>query len=152
MRLVHWRILLVLWMTAIYLASSGLFVSRFSADATEEVLGLANYVIRKLAHMTEFGVLLFLWFRSIRVAEDRFAGRLVTSLVLSIGYAVTDELHQSYVPQRLGIWTDVVWDTAGALVVGCLIWRVWRVGSPDLRRRVLGPAAAEQDGATPPAV
>lgn len=145
LRLTHWRILLVAWMAAIYLVSSDLLASRFSADATEEVLGLLNYAARKLAHMTEFGILMFLWFRSIHVSEDRFGARVVLSLVLTIAYAVTDELHQSTVAQRLGIWTDVLWDAAGALAVAFALLRVRRAGPPVLTRLVLGPTCPTRD-------
>ena len=143
MRLIHWRILLVVWMAAIYLVSSEFFVTRFSGDATEEVFGLLNFAIRKLAHMTEFGVLVFLWFRSIFAREDQFGTRMVVSVLLAIGYAVTDEIHQSYVPERLGIWTDVLWDAAGALAVGYGLRRIRQSGSEDLRRRVLGASEVE---------
>jgi len=146
LRLIHWRILLVVWMAGIYLVSSALFASRFSADATEEIFGLVNYVIRKLAHMAEFGVLVFLWFRSIQARGDQFNTRMVVSVLLAIGYAVTDEIHQSYVPARLGIWTDVLWDSAGALTAGYVLWRVRRTSSEELRRRIIGPDAVPDVG------
>jgi VanZ family protein len=147
-RLIHWRILLVVWMAAIYLVSSELFVTRFSGDATEEVFGLLNFGIRKLAHMTEFGVLVFLWFRSIEAPGGQFGSRLITSMLFTLGYAITDEIHQSYVPERLGVWTDVLWDAAGILAAGYLLRRVSRTGSEDLRRRVLG-ADTEPNGGAP---
>jgi VanZ family protein len=67
------------------------------------------------------------------------------SMLLGIGYAITDEIHQSYVPERLGIWTDVLWDAAGILAAGYCLWRIKRTGSENLRRRVLGPPDAELD-------
>ena len=138
MRLAYWRILLVVWMAGIYLGSSALFVSRFSADATVEVFGLLNYAVRKLAHMTEYGILMFLWFRSIDVPQERLRTRLILSILLAIGYAATDEYHQSFVPERLGIWTDVLWDAAGATAVGCLLWWANRSGPRWARDRLLG--------------
>ena len=36
-------------------------------------------------------------------------------MVLSAGYGVTDELHQSFVPGRVPSWLDIGYDTLGAL-------------------------------------
>lgn len=139
LRLIHWRILLVLWMTAIYLVSSDLLSSRFSADATVEVFGLLNYIVRKCAHMGEFGILTYLWMRSVWTQADRLRVCLTWSVALSLLYAATDEIHQSFVPERLGLWSDVLFDAAGSLLVGYGLWRLWQAGDSGLRTRILGP-------------
>ena len=51
---------------------------------------------------------------------------------LTIGYGVTDELHQAFVPDRTGQPIDVVYDTIGA-AVGLVI--VWAWGLMAARRR-----------------
>jgi len=70
-------------------------------------LGTWDTVLRKLAHMAEFGLLWFLWWRALG-----YGNRLVPALI-AIAYAVTDELHQSTVEGRVGSPVDVLIDSAG---------------------------------------
>src|SRR5215213_7726127 len=70
--------------------------------------GLAwDMVLRKAAHMTEFGLLWFLWWRALG-----YGNRLVP-LVIAVAYAVTDEIHQTFVADRHGSPVDVLIDAAG---------------------------------------
>ena len=70
-------------------------------------LGVWDTILRKLAHMTEFGLLWLLWWRAL--------GRRTTVVpaLIAIGYAVTDEIHQTYVHGRAGSPVDVLIDSAG---------------------------------------
>lgn len=142
----HWRIALIVWMAVIFVASSGLF----SSENTEKVLvfEFLNYAVRKGAHLGVYGVLTFLWFRSLWTVRDRFLRCLVWSVVLSIAYGALDEYHQSFVPSRLGIWTDVVWDGAGAVLMALALWGVWQWGSARMQALVLGPTAQVENMAS----
>jgi VanZ family protein len=75
-------------------------------------LGGWDFVLRKFAHAAEFAVLGFLLARAI--------GRDRPALALGIAYAVSDEVHQSFVPGRLGSPLDVLVDAVG-VVVGVLV-------------------------------
>ncbi len=77
-------------------------------------LGGWDLVLRKLAHAGEFAVLGALLAR----ATDR----AVVAFALGTLYAVSDELHQMFVPGRLGSPLDVVIDTVG-VAVGVLLWQ-----------------------------
>jgi VanZ family protein len=81
-------------------------------------LGTWDLVLRKIAHVTEYAVLGALLVRAVRSEPAAFA--------LGIGYAVTDEIHQTFVRGREGRPLDVAID-AGGLLIGLLVWkRVWR--------------------------
>src|SRR5215210_2940068 len=70
--------------------------------------GLAwDAVLRKGAHMTEFGLLWFLWWRALG-----YGSRLVP-LAIAVAYAVSDEIHQTFVADRHGSPVDVLIDAAG---------------------------------------
>jgi VanZ family protein len=77
-------------------------------------LGTWDLVLRKLAHAAEFAVLGALLLRAVAVER--------TALALGIAYAATDELHQHFVPGRLGSPVDVLIDAAG-LAIGVALWR-----------------------------
>lgn len=87
--------------------------------------GLWDFIFRKLAHMFEFGVLSFLVWRALR--QHRLPGgwAFPAAAALSLMYAVSDEIHQSYVPGRTAAVRDVWFDIAGiaAVVVAVLVFR-----------------------------
>jgi VanZ family protein len=71
-------------------------------------LGTLDTVLRKGAHMTEFGLLWFLWWRALGYRH------LGTSIAIALGYAATDEWHQTFVAGRHGSPLDVLIDAGGA--------------------------------------
>ena len=139
-----WRIALAVWLALIFLASSSLFADRLDYEGTEEVFGGLNYFARKFAHIAEYAILAYLWLRSICTVPERFHRCLAWSILLTVVYAATDEVHQAFVPQRLGLWSDVAFDAAGALGMGYVLRRIHCQGSAELRRCVLGPAGGKR--------
>ena len=100
-------------------------------------LGVWDLVLRKLAHITEFGLLWFLWWRALGYRSP------VPAILIALGYAASDELHQSYVPDRTGSPVDWAIDAAGVGLAGLAValWsrlrrpastgtRIERSGSP----------------------
>ena len=69
-----------------------------------------DVALRKAAHMTEFGLLWLLWLWALDGARPRAA---VCALAITLAYAVSDELHQSFVPGRHASAWDVAIDAAG---------------------------------------
>ncbi len=141
----RWRIVLAGWMGLIFLMSSRWLAFGMSADATGEYLGVLNYTVRKLAHLAEYAVLTYLWLRSIRTEPRRFGPCLAWSAVLSVCYGVADEFHQNSVPERLGTWTDVLYDAAGVLLMVYLLWKINTGENTALKDRVLGSPVPAPD-------
>lgn len=77
-------------------------------------LGGWDLVLRKIAHAAEFAVLGALLLRALDRAAVAFA--------LGALYAVSDELHQVFVPGRMGSPLDVAIDTVG-VACGVLLWQ-----------------------------
>jgi len=79
-------------------------------------------VLRKLTHFGEYLALTLLWWWALRT---RIGARraLAPALAIAIGYAITDEIHQTFVDGRVGTWRDVLIDSAGALTAAALIRR-----------------------------
>lgn len=97
---------------------AGLLPHPFGA-VTREIL---NFLMRKTAHLIEYGILAALIFRAIR--GERPSWRLrwaVEAVVLATGVASIDEILQTFVPSRTGTWHDVVTDVAGAALAQILI-------------------------------
>lgn len=86
--------------------------------------GLGNWdlVLRKGAHMAEYALLAALWWRALRsVIDERRA--LAAAFAITVLYAISDEVHQSFVPSRHGSPVDVLIDAAAAAIAVGLIAR-----------------------------
>lgn len=86
-------------------------------------------VVRKAAHMTEYGMLAISVMFAMGVGKSsllykrRWSSKklVLYSWLLTAVYAATDEFHQLFVPGRSGEGRDVLIDAAGALA-GCLLF------------------------------
>jgi VanZ family protein len=81
-------------------------------------LGGWDLALRKIAHAAEYAVLGWLLLRAM--------GRELPAAAIGIAYAVTDEIHQSFVPGRQGAPLDVLIDAAGVLAGVYLLGRATR--------------------------
>jgi len=115
----------ILWTAVVLAASSDLF----SAQHTGSLFALAfarlfghapagtwfdivHVVIRKAAHLTEYGILGVLWLRALR--RDASLKWAVMAVAIAAAVATLDELHQSFIPSRGASPYDVLLDIAGA--------------------------------------
>ena len=93
------------------------FLSAVLGHGMTEQLPLAaiELALRKAAHMAEYAVLGLLTAGAfIGRRTSILAGILVPWCIASV-YAVTDEIHQLFVPGRSGQVSDVLLDSAGVL-------------------------------------
>jgi VanZ family protein len=78
--------------------------------------------VGKLAHVTEYLILGWLIQRALGGRSARRSGW--QAWLIALAYAVTDEFHQTFVPGRTPLLTDVMIDSAGT-AIGIVI-AVWR--------------------------
>jgi VanZ family protein len=91
--------------------------------ASPHTLSRMHTAIRKLAHVTEFGVLSIAVFHGVR--GERYGWRwnwALITLVIAVSYAGLDEWHQSFVPMREARFRDVLIDSAGAILAQIFVW------------------------------
>jgi VanZ family protein len=90
----------------------------FALSATPDLstgLGAWDLVLRKIAHVTIFGVL---WLTLARATDWR---RPVAATVVALLYAGSDEFHQTFVHGRHGAALDVAIDSIG-MGLAALAW------------------------------
>lgn len=112
-RLVRFWLPPFLWMTLIFYLSS-----RLRTSVTGEFL--FDFLIFKTLHMIEYAILYFLLFRAFYCINNQqltINNKFLYPVFLSILYAITDEIHQTFVPTREGKFRDVIIDTAGVLLM-----------------------------------
>lgn len=159
-RLVYWLPALV-WMGMIFFGStdvlSGSRTSRFIAPVvrwlfpgiSEEQVDRIVFVVRKGAHVSEYGLLAVLVLAGMGgtfrpVPREWFWPRAGGALLVCVAYAVTDEVHQAFVPSRFGDPVDVLIDTAGAGAGLLAVWVLarWRQKRALGRETAPGPVSA----------
>ena len=139
----------IIWMVVIFIFShqTGTTSQSFSGGITEaivkiimddfeslsaseqlKILETTNFIIRKGAHFTEYGILgmftiltllTYLYKDTTRYIKYKTKKLLLTnsvfSIIISALYAVSDEIHQSFTADRSPAILDVVIDSSGAL-------------------------------------
>lgn len=78
---------------------------------------LSQHIVRKTAHALEFCGLCLLFNLAFGVTTLKF--RPLISFILTVLYAVSDEIHQIFVDGRACMFKDVLIDSGGAAV--CII-------------------------------
>ncbi len=80
--------------------------------------------IDKAAHFLEFLVFGFLLVRAFKCSYDNMnlAKAIILSLSIAFLYAVLDELHQQFIPDRMMDFFDLISDWAGSCV-GIFLYR-----------------------------
>jgi len=97
-----------LWMGMIFFMSSRQGFS-ISPDHT------VNFLSFKSLHVLEYAILFFLVHRAVKYGSSFTSPRIgLTTFVVVVLYAISDELHQTVVPTREGTIRDVVIDGVGA--------------------------------------
>ena len=115
-RAVRWGMVLTYMATIFFLSSL--------SGSSVPVLKISD----KVLHAVEFGGLALLVCRAVRAQAPAFSSRLVAmvSILSAIGYGITDELHQLFVPNRMMDFTDVAADSLGALLAAWVWMKVGR--------------------------
>ncbi len=96
-------------------------------DIQPEAVAFVQLIVRKLAHLTEYGVLAALLARALCAGSDRLRWQhvMITLGVASL-CAASDEFHQSFVASRTGSLIDFWIDIAGAILGVWIYWRFTR--------------------------
>lgn len=85
---------------------------------------IAQFVVRKGAHMFSYAVLATLAFMSMYDININIKNTAIKSVMIAFIYALTDELHQLFIPGRSGEFRDVLVDTTGAIIGICFVYLI----------------------------
>jgi VanZ family protein len=136
----HWLPVIV-WMTIIFSASGDSHSYHRSYSIIEPILkwlfphisprsiDIIHHIGRKTCHLAEYAILALLLWRAFRLSTgNRFsrwywpeAGLALAGVFL---YAASDEFHQSFIPGRTPLVSDVFIDTTGGAIGLFLLWLI----------------------------
>ncbi len=102
----------ILWAGMIFYFSS-------IPDLRSGLPDIFDIILRKIAHAGEFGILAILLWRAILSSsflqsKQSTINVVVIVIIIVILYAITDEIHQGFVPGRVASPIDVLIDSFGA--------------------------------------
>ena len=109
----YWLALLI-WMSLIFWFSHQPHVP----GLPDEIFDL---LFKKLAHATAYAILMGLWWFALKGTRLPAGWRLIIAFSLTLLYAISDEWHQTFVPNRHGQPADVLVDSIGMLVTTLFI-------------------------------
>ncbi len=94
---------------------------------------LSKQIIFNLAHIPAYSLLTFLWLKSFSGPESK-NNMIVFSLILSglVLFAVSDEIHQSFVPGRTASFMDIGLDLLG-IVFGLWAFKLFGVFTKEIK-------------------
>jgi VanZ family protein len=101
--------------------------------AAQGEAGFIEFLIRKGAHAAVFFLLACFFYIAIRKSTElKFKYVLVISFFAAVAYAITDEIHQGFTPNRTPYIGDVVLDAFGAFAAVILLMaiRKWKKRHP----------------------
>jgi VanZ family protein len=100
------------WMPVILYAGLIFTISSFPLPPPKVEIPFVD----KFIHLIEYGILGFLFYRALRVSK--LASRVfLLAIIFSILYALSDEIHQSFVPGRNCDPWDLAADSLGIVLV-----------------------------------
>jgi len=135
-RLLRWALVL-LWMAVIFWASAqgATASSSLSGSLIEKIAAIVNpnfnqmnpmeqaaiveqfqYIVRKTAHLSEYAVLGLLISLALDAYSIARSKKFCMTLGISVLYAISDEIHQYFVPGRSAQFSDVAIDFCGAML------------------------------------
>lgn len=111
----------------------GPFLRWFNPAISDETIGHVQLFVRKCAHVVEYAILAILVWRALAASLSPvkcYRRDFLLTMVIGFLYAVSDEVHQAFVPSRTGSPWDVLIDTFG-LMLGLFAvrlfgkWKKW---------------------------
>lgn len=147
MKIIRW-IVVIIWMVVIYNLSSQVAdesnklstgVTQVIVETVEKVVPSVtfdvnkfNHIVRKNAH---FFAYLLLGLLVMAVIKKRDAKSIILVLSICILYAISDELHQFFVPGRGPAVKDVLIDSAGSIIGMILYLGVMKIKKKSKKKK-----------------
>lgn len=93
-----------------------LFSNFREGNFTPQVLDIIEFIIRKFAHILEFALLGGLWYGYFLHTSLSHNKKKTFAFLISVTYAISDEVHQYFVEGRAARVYDVAIDTIGVIL------------------------------------
>lgn len=117
MKIYYWMPVVILMGVIFFLSSR----QRISVSETYEI----NFLFFKTLHVLEYALLFLISYRAVKYGSSVKRKKIgITAFFITVVYAISDELHQTFVPTREGHIRDVIIDTFGALLAWISLYQI----------------------------
>jgi VanZ family protein len=133
----------IAWACFIFVMSTDSFSAQHTGRIIEPILRwlipsltkaqfvLIHYIIRKIAHFTEYVMFSFFLYRGVRGRGHGWHWTwALAAFSIATGYAALDEIHQLFVTSRHASPYDAMIDATGSLLAVLAIWLWFRFRPP----------------------
>lgn len=123
------------WMVLIFIFSSQpgevsngnnkfvIYVLNWIGIDLNSILGnLSDFIVRKAAHFIIYFILYLLSYRAVNTKKNKDIKGFIVPILMVILYAISDEIHQAFVPGRGPALKDVLVDTSGGLTAFLIMY------------------------------
>jgi VanZ family protein len=96
-----------------------------------------DFGVKKLAHFTVYALLYLFLFRAFHLSRQKEKMSIPALLIpaaIAVLYAISDEIHQSFVPLRTATARDVIIDSVGILTMAAIIRKWWSFLRPAIEK------------------
>lgn len=90
-------------------------------------IDIAEFIIRKSAHMFSYFILSILLFMTIYDNQKNIRKVALKALLFTFLYALSDEFHQLFIDGRSGEFRDVMIDTIGGFIGSTILYLYHRI-------------------------
>lgn len=91
-------------------------IQNLKKEEKEKVLKRIEHIIRKHAHFSLYTVIGFLLMSLMSTYKLQQRNRIWTSSIIGLLYAISDEIHQAFIPGRGPLVSDVFIDFSGVIM------------------------------------
>lgn len=91
-------------------------IQNLPKDEKQIVLKRVEHIVRKIAHFSIYTVIGLLLMSLMSTYKIKQKNRIVTSAIIGLLYAISDEIHQAFIPGRGPQITDVGIDFSGVIM------------------------------------
>lgn len=91
------------------------YTKNLSLETKEKIVKNAQPIVRKLAHFSIYTLVGIFIMSFISTYKIHLKYKFMVSILVGLSYAISDEIHQSFVPNRGSSAVDVCIDTSGVI-------------------------------------
>lgn len=92
------------------------YTKKLSETTKNKIVEKSQPIIRKLAHFSIYTLVGILIMSFISTYKIRLLNKFLISIGVGLIYAISDEIHQSFIPERTASVIDVAIDTSGVFM------------------------------------
>ena len=90
--------------------------TEYTKEEKENLIEKLHTPVRKVAHVTEYAILAVTILLPLYLFELSNKKRIIITSIVSVVYAISDEIHQIFIPERAGRISDVLIDSIGICI------------------------------------